>query len=341
MARFWARRQPPATAATRTTEEQVETVPPPQPRPFWPWLLLLLAVVLGAIAASWYFTTRDDTVEAAEVPSVVGLQRDDAERRIEERGFETEVKRVVSTRPVGTVVAQRPNPGTKYGKGGIVVISVARDPLKVDVPDVTGLPVAQAQARLRAAELIPRAQNVASRQPKGRVLRQVPAAGTEVPKDSPVVIIVSAGPQLVEVPDVVGLSTEEATAQLARVGFRTRVQQVAGTEPEGTVIAQEPLGGTRAQRGRVVRIDVSRGQTQTTTTVVTTTTGPSQGTVPDTVGQDEQSATLTLEDAGYRFRVTNRTVTDPSEDGIVLQQIPRGGTRRTGSTVTIVVGRLQ
>lgn len=342
MARFWARRTPaPAGAATRTTEERVETVPPPRPAPFWPWLLLLLLLVVGGLAASWYLTQRDETVEAAEVPNVVGLQREAADRRLADRGFEREVERVVSPRPPGTVVAQRPSPGTTYGKGGIVVVSVARDPLKVELPDVTGLRVAQAQTRLRGAGLVPRAQNVASRRPAGQVLRQIPAPGTEVPKDSAVVLIVSAGPQLSNVPDLVGLTTDEATAQLARAGFRTRVQQVAGTEPAGTVIAQQPQGGTRAQRGRVVRIDVSRGQTQTTTTVVTETTGATQGTVPDTVGQDEQTATLAIEQAGYRVRVTSRAVTDPSQDGTVVQQLPPGGTRRQGTTVTIVVGRLQ
>jgi serine/threonine-protein kinase len=168
----------------------------------------------------------------------------------------------------------------------------------------------------------------------------VPTAGTEVPKDSPVVLIVSAGPQLVDVPDVVGLSAEEATTRLTEAGFRTRVRQLSATEPAGTVGAQKPGGGSRAPRGQVVQIDVSRGETGTTT-VVTTTTGPSQGTVPDTVGQDEQSATFTLEDADFRVRIQERTVTDPSQDGIVIQQIPRTGTRRTGTTVTIVVGRLQ
>jgi beta-lactam-binding protein with PASTA domain len=338
MARFWSRGRP--AAATRTTEEHVETAPAPQPRPFWPWLLLLLLLVLGALAASWYFATRD-RVEAKPVPNVVGLQREEAERRLEERGFEVEVKQVVSSRPAGVVLAQRPSPGTKYGKGGIVVISVARSATQVKAPNVTGVPTAAALARLRAVGLEGRMQTVSSGRPKGLVLRQVPTAGTEVPKDSPVVLIVSAGPQLVDVPDAVGLSAEEATTRLTEAGFRTRVRQVSASEPAGTVVGQKPGGGSRAPRGQVVQISVSRGETETTTTVVTTTTGPSQGTVPDTVGQDEQSASFTLEDAGFRVRSQERTVTDSSQDGIVVQQIPRGGTRRTGTTVTIVVGRLR
>lgn len=339
MARLWRRR--PATA-TRTTEERVETVPPPPPRPWWPWLLLLLLLVLGALAASWYFSNRGETVDAHEVPNVVGLQRDDAERRIEAREFEVEVKQVDSRRTAGQVLAQRPSSGTTYGEGGIVVISVARSPSVVEVPDVVGLRTAVALSRLRAAGLTPRAQAVQSRRPKGIVLRQVPVAGTEVPKQSAAVVVVSAGPQLADVPDVVGMTTEEATAQLTQAGFRTRVQRVVGTEPEGTVIAQDPPGGTRAQRGRVVRIDVSRGQTQTTTTVVTETTTPSQATVPGTVGQDEAAARSAIEGAGFLVRVVDRTANDPSQDGIVLQQSPPGGSRAApGSTVTITVGRLR
>jgi PASTA domain len=81
------------------------------------------------------------------------------------------------------------------------------------------------------------------------------------------------------------------------------------------------------------------GETQTTTTVFTTF--GTQTTVPDVVGQVEATAAFTVEEGGFRVRVTNRTVSDPSEEGIVVQQLPRGGvTRRTGSTVTLVVGRL-
>jgi eukaryotic-like serine/threonine-protein kinase len=88
------------------------------------------------------------------------------------------------------------------------------------------------------------------------------------------------------------------------------------------------LGEEEAQRGPQMR-----------TNAVTTTSGL-QGTVPDTVGQNEATATSTLEGAGYRVRLMTRTVSTRREAGVVVQQLPTGGTRRIGSTVTIVVGRL-
>jgi hypothetical protein len=78
---------------------------------------------------------------------------------------------------------------------------------------------------------------------------------------------------------------------------------------------------------------------QMRTNAVTTTSGL-QGTVPDTVGQNDATATSTLEGAGYRVRLMTRTVSTRREAGVVVQQLPTGGTRRIGSTVTIVVGRL-
>ena len=331
MARFWRR---------RSTREEVEAGPPP-PRPLiWPWLLLLLLLVLGGLAAAWYFANRGETIDATTVPDVVGLERDEAEQRIDDRELESDVKSVLSERRPGLVVAQRPTAGTEYGEGGIVVISVARSPSQVEVPDVVGLRTAVALRRLQSAGLRARAQAVQSRRPKGLVLRQVPQAGTDVPNGSAAVIVVSAGPQFADVPDVVGLSTDAATAQLTRAGFRTQVQQVAASEPEGIVVAQDPGGGARAQRGRVVRINVSRGQGQTTTTVVTTT--PAGSTVPNVIGQDETSAVSTIEGGGFQARVVNRPTNDPAQDGIVLQQSPAAGNRAApGSTVTITVGRLR
>jgi beta-lactam-binding protein with PASTA domain len=338
MARWtpWRRRR-----ATEYREERVAEAPPRQPRPFWPWLLLLLLLVLGALGASWYFANRNETVDAKEVPEVVGLQRPEAEQELDERGFQSEGKLVESRRPPGTVLAQRPTPGTVYGEGGIVVLAVARDPQRTEVPDVSGLTTARALARLRAAGLRPRAQQVPSREPKGTVLRQLPEPGTEVPTGSPAIAVVSSGPQLGTVPGVVGLPVGEATERVSRAGFRAQVARVASSQPDGTVVAQNPRGSARASRGTVVRLNVSRGPGGGTTTVVTTATTESQVAVPDAVGQDEAAAQATLEGAGFVVRVVDQTTTSPDQDGLVLRQSPAGGsTARSGSTVTIFVGRL-
>jgi hypothetical protein len=120
-----------------------------------------------------------------------------------------------------------------------------------------------------------------------------------------------------------------ATSGLAAAWyFAGRDEKVEGVESE-TVPGAVGFGQDETSRGPRMR-----------TNAVTTTSGL-QGTVPDTVGQNEATATFTLEDAGYRVRPMTRTVSDRRQDGTVVQQLPTGGTRRIGSTVTIVVGRLR
>lgn len=65
-----------------------------------------------------------------------------------------------------------------------------------------------------------------------------------------------------------------------------------------------------------------------------------QTTIPETLGYDERTAVYAIEDGGFRVRVMTRKVTDSALEGVVVQQLPRGGiTRRVGWIVTIVVGR--
>jgi beta-lactam-binding protein with PASTA domain len=104
----------------RTTEYREErAAAPPRPKPFWPWLLLLLLLVLGALGASWYFANRGETVDAAEVPNVVGAQRAEAERRLEEREFEATAQATLEGAGFAVRVADQPT--TSAEQDGIVV----------------------------------------------------------------------------------------------------------------------------------------------------------------------------------------------------------------------------
>jgi len=58
------------------------------------------------------------------------------------------------------------------------------------------------------------------------------------------------------------------------------------------------------------------------------------------VGQDEATATTTLQNAGFVVEVIDQPTTDQTQDGIVLDEQPVGGSRAPrGSVITIYVGR--
>ena len=162
----------------QVTQETAALSPPPRRPLLWPWLVLLLALVITGIAAA-YLLSRDDGTAGAKprVPAVVGLSTAAATEKLAERGYSVIVRgRVSSGARLGTVLSESPSPGTELDRGGQVTIVVARGPSTVAVPNVVGLSVDQAVVRLRSAGLKSRTVEVASAQPKDRVIRQAPPA---------------------------------------------------------------------------------------------------------------------------------------------------------------------
>jgi beta-lactam-binding protein with PASTA domain len=331
---------------TTVREDEVVAAPRRTPPRIWPWLLALLILVLAGIAAA-YLVARDDDEEdgaaaTATVPDVVGLRTDEATRRLVANGFRAQVARAPSERPRGVVIRQRPAAGTALDRGQTVTLVASQGPPTVAVPDLVGLPLAEAFQRLEAAELRPRANRVFSPRPRGRVIRQQPAAGEEVERDSVVSLTASRGPGRVAVPNVVGLNQTEAVARLEAAGLEADVARVPAADPAGTVVAQNPTSGRQVARGSAVRVNVSRGTSAATTTTTTTTTTTRPGTtssvatVPDVVGRREGQAVRTVQAAG--FRADTYPVASSEPRGTVVAQSPRGGaSARAGSTVRLNV----
>jgi serine/threonine-protein kinase len=164
------------------------------------------------------------------------------------------------------------------------------------------------------------------------VIDQVPTEGAEVARDGTVQIEVAKPPpaptvQRVEVPDVVGAEGLAARRELRAAGLRVTTVAVASQQPVGTVISQSPRAGAEVRAGARVRLTVS--------------SGPAAVAVPNVTGLDELSARQELERSGFQVQVTDESITEPAQDGVVLRQTPSGGSSaEDGAMVTIVVGRL-
>jgi eukaryotic-like serine/threonine-protein kinase len=132
-------------------------------------------------------------------------------------------------------------------------------PPEVGVPDVVGLTQGEAQARLAQAGFAVVVHNVASAQPKGRVVRQAPAPGTRLRQGRNVVIAVSGGIKGGDtiVPGVVGLQVSVAQALLTVRGLRSGLAYTRNGRP-GRVNAQSPGAGARLPKGSYVNLVVSR-----------------------------------------------------------------------------------
>jgi eukaryotic-like serine/threonine-protein kinase len=233
----------------------------------WPWLLALLLLVLAGIAALWYLTRE----ETKAVPDVTGATLEQAVSRLQDDGFKVAITRGNDEAPAGTVYEQDPSPGDEAEEGSTVGISVSEGPATAEVPDVVGTLEDAARRELEDAGFTVSVVQVFSDQPERSVVAQSPGGGEEAEKGSPVRINVSKGTGQTTVPNVVGLSEDEAKQQLEQADLQANVVEVPSQEPAGTVVAQNPDSGS-VRSGSTVRLNVSAGGQEPPTTTETTTT---------------------------------------------------------------------
>ncbi len=137
---------------------------------------------------------------------------------------------------------------------------------RVSVPNVIGWTREQAVARLgefglRAVEGAPRFSKDA---PTGSVIEQAPAAAELVSRDSPVVIIISNGPQVSPVPNVIGfVLTPEIEEGIKQGGWDTRFEEVYSTKPYHEILSLSPLPFTPLAAGDPLTLTLSGGITLT------------------------------------------------------------------------------
>jgi hypothetical protein len=97
--------------------------------------------------------------------------------------------------------------------------------------------------------------------PAGAIIGQHPAAGTSVPSGTAVDLVVSSGPPLVAVPNVVNQTLPAAAAAIINAGLAVGAVTTASstTVPAGSIISQTPAAGTQVAPGSAVALIVSSG----------------------------------------------------------------------------------
>jgi penicillin-binding protein 1A len=131
------------------------------------------------------------------------------------------------------------------------------------VPDVLGLMVEEALAILEERGFKPRVETIEHHYPEGTVIAQTPDGGGSAWVGSAVVLHVSDGEgeaPLVEVPDLLGMSEEEARETLEELGLRVHVvrKRTSDLSEDGIVIEQSPEPGTEVEPGERVVIGVGQ-----------------------------------------------------------------------------------
>ena len=195
--------------------------------------------------------------ERYDVPKVKGMTEDQAQDALTgtHLSFGTSVPRWSETVPEGTVIGSNPKPGTTLRPGAAVDLVVSKGPKPILVLDFTGKDADEAQQRLEARGLtVDRGtEEFSDTVPEGAVISQSPTSGTLFRGDT-VRLVVSRGPELVEMPDVRAHGVESAREELTALGFVVRVENATGYLGLGYVFKTDPSRGEMVPLGSTVTL---------------------------------------------------------------------------------------
>lgn len=282
--------------------------------------VIAVLLVLGVGGGVWYINSGQFT----HVPSLLGQSEKAAKGRLSDAGLELKgVERAYSdTVDRGKVIDSDPKSAARIRGNGSVELVVSRGPEIVQVPDVEGIALAEAKRKLTKAGLVPGmvTKEFSEDAAAGEVVRTDPEAGTDRHPDTAVAMVVSKGSP-VDVPDVTGLSVEDATDALDDEGLKAKVlpDRVNSPQDAGDVAQQSPAEGREAAEGDTIALTISKG--------------PRMTDVPDVTGKDVDDARSELEDAGFEVKVDRPFLS--FSDTVASQSVDGGDRAPEGSTITI------
>ncbi len=225
-------------------------------------LLFILMSFLGRQIYNNHFVSED-----VEVPGLIGLYEEEANRVLEEKNLALNVlERKHSNQEEGRIIYQDPAEGMKIKPYSVVKVIVSLGPQTVVVPNVVGYSQREAEITIENAGLrLGQHEYIDSDLPKGTVVRQSIEPDTEVVDGTEIVLVISKGPkiELVQVGEYIGLK-EDIARQLIdndnlNVGKVTK--EYNDEYNEGLVFKQSPNHGDTVEKGTKIDIWVSLGPT--------------------------------------------------------------------------------
>lgn len=312
----------PASSAEYPTDFTTEYWDQPAPRRRRaPWILALLAVALLASAAGAWWFLQGNTSPA---PDVTGLSISQAQATLAGTGYAVveQGQEFSETVPAGIIITTDPAPGDGIREAGTLAAVVSQGPERYPVPDLAGLSPETATDQLLAIPLATggRTEVFDADIPAGQVVGTDPPAGQVVSPSTPVDLLVSKGPEPIELADLTNRRAATATAALEERGLVvTVVERFSEKIDQGRIIGQSPAPGTTVPSGSTVEVLVSKG--------------PPPVIVPNLIDMRRKAAVETLADLGLRAQVEAGEFTPLNR---VISQVPAAGTEvPKGSTVTL------
>ncbi len=264
------------------------------------------------------------------VPDVIDMSLKEAKAELEDAGLKVADFDGFAKEDLGSpVLEQDPEAGTKARRGSAVRLTLEGS---VEVPDVVGLPLAEATQRLGRAGLGFGVEEKEDEEAEaGTVISQLPEAGKRMAPGSTVDLIVSAGgPKIM--PNLLGQTEAEALGLLGQLGIaqeRITLKEVASSEGLGTIVGQSPEPNKEIPVEAKIILEISKG--------------PISIQMPKLTGMTEQAALDKLKKLGFNPDDVNLDKAENYIEGgtnYVLDQDPVAFERvEVGMVIILTVGQ--
>lgn len=200
----------------------------------------------------------------------------------------------------------------------------------VVVPDLTNMTLEEAEQEVEEVGFeVKEGQRVFDlKVEEGKIVSQTPEANSTAKRGASIVVNISKGPQDGKVPDLEGMTPEEAEKELIEAGFKLgETTTKAGEAEKGTIIQQSPNAGQVIGQGTAVDIVLSDGSLQKVK-------------VPDLLGKDIEAARQALDDADLSLgEITYGNSNSYEENQIMWQGESAGSWIRKGTDVSIKISK--
>lgn len=318
--------QPTGADVAILDEDPDALLPTPRGRRGWWWVgaILAAAVLIGGIALWWYNAVGPGAFTT--VPPVTDQTQEQATRTLEAAGFVVTPQEAFDDKvPEGWAVSTDPKAQQQAPKGSEVTLFVSLGPKMTTVPSVVGRTKDDAAAALKDAGFVvgDPEYEYSDTAPKDEVLASDPAGGDEVRHDSTVTLTVSNGPAPVEIPDVVGMTLDDAQSELAAAGLDVTVEHGRSDDvKKNEIFKQDPKANAEGHRQDTVTIWVSDGRPLIT--------------VDDYVGMSYKDGVQAAKKDGFRVSTTGKWGFLSDKNSIVDQNLSPGQQAEKGTTIVLV-----
>ena len=299
--------------------------------------IFIFAMIFGLVKAVQFFsmgpsnnTEAESEKGNVEVPKLVGLTKEEAEKACKKVGLKLKIiKEENSTEyEEGYIMEQRSQEGAKLPEGAYVQVVVSKGKL-IEMPDLSKEEYIEARDVLIELGFdkgnIKKEEEPHAEIEEGAVTRTDPVPGSLLSKDTKITIYVSTGIEMVEIPNLVGKTKEEAQKLLEEVGLVGNATEEYSSESKGTVIDQKTTAGEEIAKGSTVDYTVSMGEKP-----------KEKETIPDLAGASFSNAKAVLEQYGFVVQKTE-VHDDTVAAGNVVHVEGAGVSAEVGSTVVVVV----